>query len=219
MRSAGQKIIIVLISLTVLTLFSGCADWKKRHDALYVEHQNLQGRLEAEKDEKNRLAQQITQDQHTIDELREQIDELNRDPGEVTGFGPGVDVKFDAASGTITVTLPTAILFDSGEVTLKRATIAELDHIQTVLKSNYSGREVDVVGHTDTDPIKKSSWKDNLELSAQRALAVTRYLIKQGIPEDKIRAVGCGQARPVESNATVAGKAKNRRVEIVVHLR
>ena len=78
---------------------------------------------------------------------------------------------------------------------------------------------MDVVGHTDTEPIKKSSWKDNLELSAQRALSVTRYLMDHGIPDKQVEASGCGSARPVASNSTADGKAKNRRVEIVVHLR
>jgi len=88
-----------------------------------------------------------------------------------------------------------------------------------VLRSKYSGRHIDVVGHTDTDPIKKSPWKDNWELSAERALTVIRYLIQRGIPENQIRASGCGEARPIASNATAAGKARNRRVEIVVHMR
>jgi chemotaxis protein MotB len=115
--------------------------------------------------------------------------------------------------------LPNEILFDSGKAELKRATSAELDHILTVLKQKYVGKQIDVVGHTDTDPIQKSKWKDNWELSAQRALTVTRYLIERGIPEDQIRAVGRGASQPVASNATASGKAKNRRVEIVVHMR
>ena len=62
-------------------------------------------------------------------------------------------------------------------------------------------------------------WKDNLELSSQRALTVVRYLIGRGIDDKRIRAVGCGAARPVASNSNSAGKAKNRRVEIVVYMR
>jgi chemotaxis protein MotB len=112
-----------------------------------------------------------------------------------------------------------AILFDSGKATLKSATSKELDKILSVIKQKYASKEIDVVGHTDTDPIVKSSWKDNWELSAQRALSVTRYLIEHGIPEKQVRADACGSARPVASNASAEGKAKNRRVEIVVNLR
>ena len=127
--------------------------------------------------------------------------------------------RVDAEAGTVTVTLPNTILFSSGKATLKNATITELDHIQSVLDQQYSGREIDIVGHTDSDPIKKSKWKDNLELSAQRALTVTRYLIKRGISEANIRAVGCGASRSIASNASTSGKARNRRVEIVVNMR
>jgi chemotaxis protein MotB len=204
-----------------LSLVSGCTDYKKKYDYLNVEHQNLKGRFENLQNEKQQLAQKISQDQQTIDDLRRQIEELNQTPAEATGFGEGYDVAFDAAAGTITVTLPNTILFASGKAELKSATSAELDHILSVLKSKYAGKEIDVVGHTDTDPIAKTKdlWKDNWELSAERALSVARYLMAQGIPDSQIRASGCGPARPVAPNTTAAGKAKNRRVEIVVHMR
>jgi len=112
-------------------------------------------------------------------------------------------------------------LFASGKATLKNATISELDDIYRVLRERYSGKQVDVVGHTDTDPIVKTKdlWKDNWDLSAGRSLTVLRYLVDKGVSPQNIRAVACGQSRPVASNATAAGKAKNRRVEIVVHMR
>jgi chemotaxis protein MotB len=200
---------------------SGCADYKKKYDYLNVEHQNLKGRFENLQTERQQLADRIAQDQQTIDELRRQIEELNKTPGDATGFGDGYDVAFDAAAGTITVTLPNTILFESGKASLKNATSTELDHILSVIKQKYADKDIDVVGHTDTDPIVKTKdqWKDNLELSAQRALSVARYLIQHGIAEKQVRAAGCGSARPVASNANAAGKAKNRRVEIVVNMR
>lgn len=210
------KTIIVLICLVSLTLFSGCTDWKKKYESQLAVSKNLEGLLMSERAAKSQLAEQ---NQKTIDDLQRQIAELNKSPADATGFGKGYDVKFDPTAGTITVTLENTILFNSGQATLKKATSAELDHIESVLRQRYSNNQIDVVGHTDTDPIKKSKWKDNLELSAQRALTVVRYLIQRGVDERRIRAVGCGAARPVASNATSAGKAKNRRVEIVVHIR
>jgi chemotaxis protein MotB len=165
------------------------------------------------------MADRISQDQQTIDELRRQIEQLNKSPADATGFGPGYDVAFDAAAGTITVTLANTILFDSGKATLKSATNKELDHILAVLKEKYSGKQIDVIGHTDNEPIKKSAWKDNWELSAQRALSVARYLADHGVSEKQLEASGCGAFRPVASNSTAEGKAKNRRVEIVVYMR
>ncbi len=219
MRVAGKKTIILLIHFAFLTLFPGCTNWEKKYEALGIEHENLKGQLEFERGEKRQLADRISQDQETIDDLQRQIEQQRKSPAEASGFGEGYDVAFNAAAGTITVTLQDAILFDSGKAELKKEASAQLDHIRTVIRDKYSGKQIDVVGHTDTDPIKKSNWKDNWELSAQRALAVTRYLIARGIGEKIIRAVGCGESRPVVSNATASGKAKNRRVEIVVHIR
>jgi chemotaxis protein MotB len=206
------KTIALLTCLVSVTVFSGCTDWKKKYESQLAVSKNLEGLLLRER-------QFTKQSQETIDELQRQIAEFNKSPAEATGFGKGYDVRFDPSAGTITVTLPNTILFNSGQASLKKATSSELDHIQSVLQQKYSNNPIDVVGHTDTDPIKKSKWRDNWQLSAERALAVSGYLIKRGIPEDRIRAVGCGPARPVASNATTAGKAKNRRVEIVVYVR
>jgi len=216
-----RKLVVPLICLVTVSLLSGCTDYKKKYDYLNVEHQNLKGRFENLQSERQQLADRIAQDQQTIDELRRQIEELNKTPADATGFGDGYDVAFDAAAGTITVTLPNTILFESGQASLKSATSTELDHILSVIKQKYADKDIDVVGHTDTDPIVKTKdlWADNLELSAQRALSVARYLISHGIPEKQVRAAGCGSARPIASNATAAGKAKNRRVEIVVNVR
>lgn len=219
MRSVNKKAIILLIGLVSISLLSGCTNWKKKYASLNVEHQNLKGLFERERAEKGQLANQISQGQQTIEELQRQIAERQKTPAEASGFGEGYDVAFDPSAGTITVTLPNAILFSSGKASLKKARSVELDHIRSVLRGKYSGRQINVVGHTDSDPIKKSKWKDNWELSAQRALSVVRYLVGRGIPEDKIRAVGCGESQPIASNASASGKAKNRRVEIVVHMR
>jgi len=219
MRITNKKTIALLICLVVFALLPGCTNWEEKYRFLEVENENLKGQLELAKSEKGELADRISRDLMTIEELQRQIEERAQTPADATGFGEGVDVAFDPSKGTITVTLPNAILFDSGKATLKKTTSVELDHIHSVLRDKYSGRQIDVAGHTDTDPIKKSNWKDNWELSAQRALSVLRYLVKRGIPEEQIQAVGCGQRRPIASNSTARGKARNRRVEIVVHLR
>jgi chemotaxis protein MotB len=218
MRISNKKTIALLTCLAALTLMSGCVNWEKRYKALSVEHENLKGLLERERSEKGTLVDRISQDQMTIEEYERKIEELAKSPGEVTGFGD-FDVTLDPTKGTITVTLPNAILFDSGKAVLKRATSSELDQIYSVLRDKYASKDIDVVGHTDTDPIRKSKWKDNWELSAQRALSVLRYLVKKGISPEKIKASGRGQSQPIASNSSSSGKARNRRVEIVVHMR
>jgi chemotaxis protein MotB len=210
--------IALLLGLISILMLSGCTDWKKKYESLNVESQNTKGLLERERTEKGQLADQVAKDQQIIQDLQKQIVEKKKSPAEATGFGEGYDVSFDANAGTITVTLPDAILFDSGKASLRSSTSKELDHIYAVLKEKYPGREIEVVGHTDSDPIKKSKWADNWELSSERALSVSRYLMQKGISENRIKSAGCGPARPIASNSTAAGKQKNRRVEIIVHM-
>jgi len=222
-RMAGLTLAVLMLATTL----SGCTNWKKKHDALNVEHQNLKGlyencvaSLDSSSARQAELSQQLNQSQMTIEELQQQISQRKATPSEATGFQVG-QVSVDEKAGTITVTLENTILFASGSANLKSATSAELDHIYSVIRERYSGRQIDVVGHTDTDPIRKTKdkWKDNWDLSAGRALTVLRYLTGKGMPGDRIRAVACGEARPVASNANPTGKARNRRVEIVVHMR
>ena len=213
-----EMLVLCVVTVAMLSL-TGCTNWKKKYSALDVEHQNLKGLWERERAEKGQLGNRISQDQQTIEQLQKQIAARRQSPGEAMGFGEGYEVAFDPSAGTITVTLPNAILFDPGKATLKKATSTELNHILSVLQRKYSGKRIDVVGHTDSDPIKKSKWKDNWQLSAERALSVVRYLVAHGIAKDKVRAVGCGASRPIASNSTASGKARNRRVEIVVYLR
>ncbi|MBN2591561.1 MAG: OmpA family protein [Sedimentisphaerales bacterium] len=219
MRFTNSKnVVLLIIGLLFVSFLSGCTDWKAEYDKLYVKNQNLEGQLEGKKAEQQDLVDRISRDKQTIAELQRQIEVNKKTPAQASGF-EGFEVAFNANEGTITVTLENSILFDSGQADLKKTTNNELNSIYSVLKSKYSGKKIDIVGHTDTDPIQKSNWKDNWELSAQRSLSVTRYLVSRGWPEKQIQAVACGEARPVVSNNSSANKAKNRRVEIVVHMK
>ena len=211
---------LVVIAMSMLT---GCTNWKQKYSDLDVEYQNLSGRydnclagLESSASQQQELGSQLAAKNAEIADLLAQIEAGNADEGD-TGFQG--DVTVDSAAGTITVTLANTLLFTSGKAELKKSTISELDHILTVLRERYRGMPLDVVGHTDSDPIRKSKWADNWQLSAERALSVLRYMVKRGIDDEDIRAVAAGSSRPVESNSTSSGKARNRRVEVVVHTR
>ena len=222
-----KRVVHVLILLAMVPMLSGCFEkWKKKYNGLNVEHQNLQGlyencitTLESSNIEKSQIGHELVTTQQTIEDLQKLIDERNISPCEAAGFGEGYDVAVDSRAGTITVTLPNAILFAPGKAALKKASIAELDHVLGVLNERYLDRKINVIGHTDADPIKKSKWKDNWQLSAERALSVLRYLEKSGIIDKRLMACAAGASRPIGPNATASGKARNRRVEIVVNMR
>jgi len=217
MKAISKKVMSVIICIAAMSLLGGCVSQKK-YNALNVEKENLKGLLEREQAEKGQLASQLAQEQQTVEELKKKLAQ-KQSIGKASGFGDKYDVAFDADAGTVTVKLQNEILFDPGKAVLKRSAYSDLNHILEVLKSQYSGRQVDVVGHTDSDPIKKSQWKDNWELSTERALTVVRYMIDHGISKEQIRAIGRGDSQPVVPNTSRSNKAKNRRVEIVVHMK
>ncbi|OHB52659.1 MAG: hypothetical protein A2Y12_03095 [Planctomycetes bacterium GWF2_42_9] len=224
MSALRKNLVLMTVVLVSVAMISGCTDFKKKYNALNVEHQNLKGlydncksTLEGSASEKEALAGRLAESQAELERMKSEM-ASGKSAGDASGFGDEYDVSVNAKEGTITVTLPETILFDSGKATLKSTAKSNLDGIVSVINKNYAGRLIDVVGHTDSDPIRKSSWKDNWELSAQRALSVLRQLNSSGIPDEDVRAIGCGSSRPVAENSG-AGKSKNRRVEIVVHMK
>ena len=116
------------------------------------------------------------------------------------------------------VTVGTDILFAPGKATLTPAGVTALNKIAGDIKKTYAGLPVRVYGYTDSDPIVKTKnlWEDNLDLSANRAMAVTRHLTAQGVRAEQIETVAMGDTHPEAANTSADGKKKNRRVEIVV---
>lgn len=145
--------------------------------------------------------------------------------GETAGVSYGGDAGSSRGSrsgGGETVSerivLDGEVLFSSGSATLTSKGAEAVRAAATKIKKNYAGASVRVEGHTDNVPIKKSKGKfsSNQDLSKQRADAVAQVLIQQGISEQAVEIVGLGDTKPRSSNGTAAGRAKNRRVEIVV---
>lgn len=109
------------------------------------------------------------------------------------------------------------ILFDSGKAALKQEAYPVLDQVANVLNQELAGQAVGVEGHTDNEPIKRSGWKDNWELSLARARSVLTYLVSErGVDPGRVGATGFGEYRPLASNGSATGRRTNRRVEIVV---
>ncbi len=107
------------------------------------------------------------------------------------------------------------LLFPVGEATLRAPALSIVNEIAGLLQDIPN--LIVIEGHTCSLAIKTSRYPSNWELSAARACAVTRYLVEQwGIDEVRLAATGYAASRPVESNDREEGRAKNRRVEIVL---
>ena len=118
----------------------------------------------------------------------------------------------------VKLTLKDTLLFPEGGWQIHKQGEETLDKIIPTLKTVKSGRIV-VEGFTDNVPIGpalRSRFASNWELSSARATDVLRYLAEKGVPKNLLAAEGFGDTRPVASNDTAEGRAKNRRVEIVI---
>jgi outer membrane protein OmpA-like peptidoglycan-associated protein len=103
------------------------------------------------------------------------------------------------------------VLFATGKSDLQMGTVANLDRLTMALQKE-PGRHVTIEGHTDN----VGNVESNMALSQRRADAVKTYLVGHGLPQDRVSAIGKGEAAPVMGNETSAGRQKNRRVEVII---
>jgi chemotaxis protein MotB len=122
-----------------------------------------------------------------------------------------------ATATQVNLVIKDDVLYDVGSAELKPSGRAVLDKIARVL--NQNGYPVSVEGHTDNTPIHTARFPSNWELSTTRATNVTRYLIQRGVAKDRLSAVGYADTRPLAGNDSAAGRARNRRVSLVVHIK
>ncbi len=161
-----------------------------------LERQLAQARADRNADQERMLALQ-----NELDRLRDQLAQAQPSDG------------WTSVPGGAMISLEATVLFDSGKATLRPAGQQALNDVAQAIQTRFAGHDIYVFGHTDDEPIKVSGWKDNYELSCQRALAVLRHLRARGVPP-MICAGGWGEDRPVGSNASAASRQANRRVEI-----
>ncbi len=107
-----------------------------------------------------------------------------------------------------------ALLFETGKADLQPQALPFLDTLSALLRNVPYLINVD--GHTDSIPIRTLRYESNWHLSTARALAVAYYLIQHGVPEPQVAIRGFGPQRPIAPNSTPEGRARNRRVEVVL---
>lgn len=120
--------------------------------------------------------------------------------------------------GKLTVDVVDKILFDSGRAEVKPEGLEVLKRVIEILKT-VTDKIIRVEGHTDNVPIAGTLAKrypTNWELSAARAINITRYLEKEGLDPALLSAAAFGEYQPVADNETPEGRAKNRRIAIIL---
>ena len=127
----------------------------------------------------------------------------------------GDELQVSANKEGVVISLSGNLLFNSGRTQLRLESRDTLNKVVDILTSIHN--EVRIEGHTDNVPTNSTRYPTNWELSSERALTVVRYMIDFGGLEPKrFSAVGYGEFRPIANNGTPEGRARNRRVDILI---
>ncbi len=193
-------------------LAGGCANPKNTAD-LESQNRNLRGQL-------NRSNADLASAMKERDMLNERLKAALRDADSLQAELAGRPIVeptpagWTAVPGGGMIAIEENILFAPGKATLRDDARKILDSIVSTLGGEYAEKDILVFGHTDDRPIKKSGWQDNWQLSAERGLAVVRYLKEHGVMPSRLVAAGCGEFRPRVPNTSEPNRLSNRRVEI-----
>jgi chemotaxis protein MotB len=167
-------------------------------------------RAEQALQQQQQRAEAIAREQITLDQLEQEIRESLKD----TGLEDVVSVSRSERGLYVTV-VTDAALFASGRADLGAPGRELLVRLAGPLKTLTN--PVVIEGHTDSLPIRNAQYASNWELSTARATNVLRWLVDgAGFPANRLSASGYADTQPVADNATIEGRARNRRVDIVV---
>jgi outer membrane protein OmpA-like peptidoglycan-associated protein len=189
---------------------------EKRHDQLQeMRRLSAEQQLGVTQDEVKNLSTQLqTQNRQANAKLNEVSAELQRERERaqraLASLEKVAQVK-EEARGTV-LTLSGQVLFLTGKSELLPAATDQLQLVAQAILDQDDERPIVVEGHTDS----RGSESMNMQLSQDRADAVRSFLIQQGVPASRVKAVGRGEGSPVATNDTPEGRANNRRVEIVL---
>ena len=172
-------------------------------------------RLEKLQNELAERSNQINELQSLIDAKEAQMQQLkNAISSALLNFeGKGLTVVHK--NGKIYVSMENKLLFDSGSWAVGNEGKKAVEQLASVLSKNPD-INVLIEGHTDNVPYTGATLLDNWDLSVKRATAIVRILQNKGVDPKQITAAGRSEYINVDTNATSEGKAKNRRIEIIL---
>lgn len=187
----------------------------KENKGLKNQVKSLTGSVAALEAKNSKLEEDFTKVAEKSQEVSNTYKELVK---EMRGEIAQGQVTITELKGKLTVDVVDKILFASGESKVKKEGLEVLDRVVDILK-NVKDKNIRIEGHTDNIQITSRLAKiypTNWELSAARAINVTKYLQKQGINSKVLSATAFGEFKPVADNGTPEGRAKNRRIAIIL---
>jgi chemotaxis protein MotB len=165
---------------------------------------------------RNELSVQVQAKEEELQRLQGTYQELESKMKEEIAKG---DIRLSQSGGRIKVDLVDRILFEVGDASITERGSGVLSRLGSILAS-VADKKIQVSGHTDDQPISdrlRDRYPTNWELAAARASNVVRFLEeKAGVPGRRLVAAAYGPWEPISSNRTATGRARNRRIEIVL---
>lgn len=151
--------------------------------------------------------------------------QLGKGSADGSGFGNALQgeeavqgIQISVQQRGIRISFDSTLLFRPGSADLEPKSLKSLDAIAKRLKEKVPDNLIYVEGHTDNQPINSQRYPSNWELSTARASAVVRRMVRQhDMRATRLVAVGYGDTRPIATNKTKEGRAKNRRIDIIVY--
>ena len=156
------------------------------------------------------LSTQLAAEAFALERVREQLEAL------LKPLTSAHEVTIQATPLTLTISLDASVLFSSGKSSLLPAASKLLANVSTSLKSLPEPFSIHLDGYTDDQPIHTAQFPSNWSLSVERAVSVIEIFSDQGLDGGRLAAEGFSQYAPIADNTTPAGRAKNRRVVIVI---
>lgn len=192
---------------------------KAESDSLSQTIVELHGKIAVLETENRKLGQDIVAQRESQKEKVQKVsktyqDLLEKMKKEITEG----QVTISELQGKLTVNMVDAILFDTGKAEIKEEGVAVLEKVTSILKGETE-KAIRIEGHTDDVPISGNLAKrfpTNWELSAARAINVTKFLQEKGIAPELLSAIAYGEYKPIADNDTPEGRAMNRRIEITL---
>lgn len=216
---SGRRTRAMLIGLMLIQAMGLTACSNNRGDEramLAEENESLRARLQEQERALDMANEQIRERELRLAEARRAAEEARSAaasaPVANDPFGGIAGVRGSVSGGEVRAIVEGDVLFASGQATLRNEAKRTLDQVARVIQTQFPGRTIRVLGHTDSDPIRKSGFETNHHLGFARAMAVRAYLLQKGLQGAQIYVASFGPDRPMSS------KPQSRRVEIAVAL-
>lgn len=193
------------------------ANYKKQFQDEQQKSAGLQKQVSDLQTQNTQLTQsttQLTEEKGQLEAKSKQYEELTSSLNQQIQSG---QVELTELKGKMTVKLKDKVVFGSGSAAINKQGRDALDAVAKAFQG-LQGKTVVVAGYTDNVPVssKGGQFKDNWDLSTERAVSVVRYLQTKGVDPKMLGAAGFSEYRPLAANDSADGRSQNRRIEIAL---